>query len=355
MPEDQKYTFEIPEQGINETYIKEDAIKFFSEELAFYSRINSVTGGDLIANNRNYGDLRLAATAPRAIQGLRDDISKDSAATLKDYLEKARALRIVVGQGAIGKTVEKLLATGGNTEARWTMYIFSKAWLGNQADEVIAPIRAAVVGNPVFQGFMDVFAAEDAKKHALDARSKIEASKVELADFIREKTELFSSLEDVYRRKLVFDEPAISWGKISASKTGAWRRWLAFFALLIIVPIGLVVFDWNEISSKIVALTSTTTGTISLAGIATISITALLYAWLLKNVSRVFLQNLALADDAAHRRALAITYLGLAENPKLKVDDSERALILNALFRPIPTSVGEEGPPMGLLDLIRHK
>jgi len=92
-----------------------------------------------------------------------------------------------------------------------------------------------------------------------------------------------------------------------------------------------------------------------LAGVAAVTIPALLYAWLLKNVGRVFIQNLSLADDAAHRRALVLTYLGLAENPKLEIKDQERALILNALFRPVPPHTGDDGPPSGLLELIKGK
>jgi hypothetical protein len=86
-----------------------------------------------------------------------------------------------------------------------------------------------------------------------------------------------------------------------------------------------------------------------------ITIPALFYAWFLKNVSRMFVQNLTLADDAAHRRALAITYLGLAENPKLSISEQDRALILNALFRPILGQSSDEGPPAGLLELIKGK
>jgi hypothetical protein len=69
----------------------------------------------------------------------------------------------------------------------------------------------------------------------------------------------------------------------------------------------------------------------------------------------MFIHHLNGADDAAHRRALCITYLGLAENPKLRIADQDRALILNALFRPIPSQGLEEGPPSGLLDLIKPK
>jgi Na+/phosphate symporter len=166
---------------------------------------------------------------------------------------------------------------------------------------------------------------------------------------------LIDQLEDLYRKKLVIEEPANSWQKVATSKRHAWRLWLFIFAGLVVGPIAAVVYFWEPFSSAITHLTTAGTGTISLAGVAAVSLPALLYAWLLKNVSRVFIQTLNLADDAAHRRALAVTYLGLAENPKIELSEAERAIILNALFRPIPTQAGDEGPPAGLVDLIRGK
>jgi hypothetical protein len=80
---------------------------------------------------------------------------------------------------------------------------------------------------------------------------------------------------------------------------------------------------------------------------------ALFYAWLLKNISRVFIQNLNLADDADHRRSLALTYMGLLQDEKRPTTDQDRAIVLNALFRPIPPHTGDEGPPSGLIELIK--
>jgi hypothetical protein len=92
-----------------------------------------------------------------------------------------------------------------------------------------------------------------------------------------------------------------------------------------------------------------------IAGVAAISIPALLCAWLLKNVSRVFVQNLSFADDATYRHGLTVTYLRLAANPNLQLDAGDRTLTLNPLFRPGPNQTGEEGPPTGLVDLIKNK
>jgi hypothetical protein len=151
----------------------------------------------------------------------------------------------------------------------------------------------------------------------------------------------------------VIDEPAKFWASMAAAKRAGWQIWLAIFSVLVIVPLTAFLYEWNKIVETVGHITVSPSGGISVAGIAVITVPALLYAWLLKNVSRVFLQNLTLCDDAAHRHALAVTYLGLAENKKLQISDADRVLILNALFRPIPPQSAEDGPPAGVIDLIK--
>jgi len=147
----------------------------------------------------------------------------------------------------------------------------------------------------------------------------------------------------------------LTWEKITDRKTRVWSAWLLIFAALVAIPIVIAIWKWSIVSEAIAKLTLGASGSFSVAGLATITVPALFYAWLLKNVSRVFIQNLNLADDAAHRRSLALTYMGLLQDEKHPASDQDRAIILNALFRPIPPQTADEGPPAGLVDLIRSK
>ena len=112
-------------------------------------------------------------------------------------------------------------------------------------------------------------------------------------------------------------------------------------------------YNWDSVSIAVSKISGASNGGFSIAGLAVITVPALLYAWLLKNISRVFIQNLNLADDADHRRSLALTYMGLLQDEKRPATDQDRAIILNALFRPIPPQTADEGPPSGLMDLIK--
>jgi hypothetical protein len=47
--------------------------------------------------------------------------------------------------------------------------------------------------------------------------------------------------------------------------------------------------------------------------------------------------------------------MGLLQDEKHPASDQDHAIILNALFRPIPPQTADEGPPSGVIDLIRNK
>jgi hypothetical protein len=356
--ESQLFRLLVPAQGIDQTLSIESSTAFFDSEISFYNRLSSITDTNFSFANTGLGNVVLARNAINNLNDIKKNFSTSSLSTVENYMHEAQAMRILIGQGIIGKRVDDLLKAGSHAEAKWIAYMTSPAWLSAdsaKASEIFTAIRASLTANPAFYGSTNIISAEQALENssrALDASSK---TANEIEEYRKEKTSLFSQLEDLYRQKLVLDEPALLWFNIADSKTRSWRIWLFIFACLIISPILIGLINRDAVLEIFKTLTVTASGAISVAGLAVITVPALFYAWLLKNVSRVFIQNLNLADDAAHRRALALTYLGLAENPKLSVAEQDRALILNALFRPVPPQTGDEGPPVGLLDLIRKK
>lgn len=122
---------------------------------------------------------------------------------------------------------------------------------------------------------------------------------------------------------------------------------------MIAAPIVGALLNWDAMATAVAKITGASNGGFSIAGLAVISVPELFYVLLLKNVNRVFNQNLNLADDADHQRSLALTYIGLLQDDKRPTTDQDRAIILIALFRPIPSQTGDEGPPSGLIDLIK--
>ncbi|WP_338688687.1 DUF6161 domain-containing protein [Bradyrhizobium sp. 26S5] len=272
-------------------------------------------------------------------------------------MQDARARQVLIGASAVGRRVEQIKASS-DAGAAILAAIYSAKWMHAShpaGENIILVFRAVAFANPADFAFDDLLSASDATAKAIETGKKSDAAAQALNQFIDDKKALIGELEDLYRNKLTIEEPARSWQTIAANKTRIWRLWLAIFALMTVAPLIAALTYWSVVSDAISKLTGASNGGFSISGLAAISVPALLYAWLLKNISRVFIQNLNLADDADHRRSLALTYMGLLQNEKQPATDQDRAIILNALFRPIPPQTGDEGPPAGLLDLIQKK
>jgi hypothetical protein len=356
MPASAKINIEILEQEISEQFELAEAVAFMKAEAAWYVKHQQLLSENFVVNNQNHGDPQVY----RAVTGKLNDViaglGRNEEVSLKEYIKSCRQFRCVIGQGAIGKQIDAFVTAGDPQAARWLALIFSLEWIHNAGIiQALAPFRATIIGNPAFKGAIDLNAATRARGIAVAARETNQNAMTELSTFIEEKTSSISELEQLFRQKLVIDEPAKFWHSVANSKRNGWKTWLAIFSALVVAPVLIVLYFWHTVAEAIMQITAASGGGFSVAGLAVVSIPALLYAWLLKNVSRIFLQNLALSDDASHRHALAITYLGLAENKKLQISDTDRALILNALFRAIPPHSADDGPPMGLIDLISKK
>ena len=354
------YQLTIPNQGISLNIPDAAGLqKFLRVESSFFGELGSLLATNIVLANMNYGNVQVQDRASRAFNQMLGEIKEDRFQSFENYVASARELRVLIGQGQIGQQV-KLLSESDNAaskqQARWMTYILCADWSDGNADTQLLPaFRAAFAANPATQAYGDLISSTEAFRQASTAVEVSENAKRELQEFIRQKTEVFDRLEQLYRTKLTLDEPALTWAKIAERKTTVWAWWLAAFATLVAIPLLLALANWSTIVDAVAKLTAGANGTFSIAGLATITVPALLYAWLLKNVSRIFIQNLNLADDAAHRRSLALTYMGLLQDEKHPASDQDRAIILNALFRPIPPQTADEGPPSGVIDLIRNK
>lgn len=74
--------------------------------------------------------------------------------------------------------------------------------------------------------------------------------------------------------------------------------------------------------------------------------------WVLRHISRMFVENISDYRDAMLRSTMAQTYLALVSLPEAKIGDNERAIVLQALFRPGSSQPTDEGVPHPLVDLL---
>jgi hypothetical protein len=355
-PKSDSIHIDVPQQGIDRMVDREGVIKFLQDEKDFFASIGPLLNENIQFARQGFGNLQsLARNAEQFLTRTQQQIGEHNKYDLlAEYLGFARSMTVIVGQGAIGERIKQLQDKNRREEAKWILAIYSSEWFAENLAE-LAALRSLVLGSPTLTAATDLISAATARSEATESMKRSEESAAGLKKFIEEKTSLIIELERLYREKLIIEGPAKYWADVAVSRTRAWRLWLSLFAALVVVPVMLIVTFWNDFGSVVQRFTSSSNGPISIAGVAALTIPALLYGWLLKNVSRMFIHHLNGADDAAHRRALCITYLGLAENPKLEIAAQDRALILNALFRPAPHQGLEEGPPSGLLDLIKPK
>lgn len=349
------WTIDIPTQGIKVYGDKDKIVDFLNKEVAYFGRL-AMDNTTFIFGDRNFGLVGISQQANQALSEIINDVNKNKIEALERYIADADARQVLVGASPTGKRVEELKDTSQGVAALIVACIFSPKWVYTQqnvARDVISIFRAVAFANPANFGFDDLVTASRAVERSAEAELKSNDSSRKLDDFIKEKTELVADLEDLYRKRLTIQEPALSWKNIAEEKTRAWRAWLIGFGFAAVMPAVVALFDWQSVSSAVTKITAASNGAFSISGLAVISIPALFYAWFLKNISRLFIQNLTLADDADHRRSLALTYMGLLQDDKHPPSDQDRAIILNALFRPIPTQSGDEGPPAGLIELVK--
>lgn len=187
----------------------------------------------------------------------------------------------------------------------------------------------------------------------LDAQVSLDEMRDAFAKYVDEKTRELNELHELYEKHLILQGPSRHWQKVASMGNRYAFFALVAFVVLLAAPAILIWAEWSAVSGYIDHVLDITKGTISVASLVVFTVPVLAYGWLLKHVSRIFAQNLLIASDAEHRRVMAITFLGLAKRKSVGIAEQDRALILNALFRPAPTSPQEEGPPLGLLEFIK--
>ena len=133
----------------------------------------------------------------------------------------------------------------------------------------------------------------------------------------------------------------------------AWIMSGAFITILV-GGLGLLIqFGWPSI----IARTNEIVGTGGVTGfeiflpLALLVVPTLAAAWLLRHISRLVIQNFALAEDADLRSTIAVTFLSITKD-KENVD-AEMAILLQALFRPTDGAGHAEIPPPQLDELLR--
>lgn len=174
----------------------------------------------------------------------------------------------------------------------------------------------------------------------------------EISSFMDGVKKRTGDLEDLLKRRLYFEAPVNYWDEKRRNHLAAsWGFGLLFiFSIigLILICGTLLVSNWSEIVAFVEAHGSTMTS----PTLALIFIPLVFVAWVLRLLHRVFTTNLSLLSDASERVAMVKTFLALINEHA--ANETDRILILQALFRP-SAAAGDEGAPPHWFDLLMQR
>ena len=184
-----------------------------------------------------------------------------------------------------------------------------------------------------------------ADKQASDFKITLDETKKKLADF-----------EATFKEKIALQSPVIYWDnkRINHQKamyfTGIVTICIAAFALVFFILAAVNFHGFKEIFGVTMGRSQVGTESELLGIIKQISILLAISTisfWLTRLTTKIFISNLHLKMDAEERATMFRAYLSLLFNDKALNDDN-RQLILQSLFRPSTTGIIKDDGPISI-------
>ena len=179
----------------------------------------------------------------------------------------------------------------------------------------------------------------------------LEKEKADWAIFTGNARNEWETLRKTFESQLRLEAPATYWRERAAITSAAARRWLVAFSAMALAIIVVVVLAGPGFLQHVSASNSPGPFTT----LAFLSIPALTALWVLKHVARLFVTNVERSADAKLRETMATTFLALTKEGTATVDQNERLLILEALFRPPAPAPADDGHWGGLSELLTRR
>lgn len=360
------FVLECKSQGIEKTEMSmEELTAWIDEEISFWPTLTGIDG-NLLLYNTNFGSPQIVQNYRTLLSSVKTRLQNKDLSALKDLLKKANDLRAILAHGTIGGQLRDLVDQKDIAVAQRLTLVMSTGVVEvrEEVRRELAPLTALLKYNPFILTTADIVSAKSAlarsetiEKKMTIARENFEAALedhlAKIDDFSATKVKELNELHTQYESYLILQGPSRHWKRVAETSWLYAAGAFGVFVLMLALPAVAVAVKWTAFSSYIDHVVDISKGGISLAAVVVFTIPVLAYGWLLKHISRVFTQNLAINADAEHRRVMAITFLGLARRKSIAMQEQDRALILNALFRPSPTNPQDDGPPSGLLELLK--
>lgn len=164
-------------------------------------------------------------------------------------------------------------------------------------------------------------------------------------------TSLMSAALNKVREESIFKSASQLWLNKAVSHTIGY---ISAFLVILGTLGGIGRFVAEHAQAFIEAMpVNKTTGEFTYLAVLVVGLVFVALAWIYRMLGRFVLDNFTLASDARQRSMLLQTFLTLVGTPEAKMKESERVLILNAIFRPAPGQGADDPAPSSLVDLMK--
>lgn len=126
----------------------------------------------------------------------------------------------------------------------------------------------------------------------------------------------------------------------------------ALFVVFLISVFWLMFGEWAFVREEILIPLRSPGAAGGYAYLAAFAVPVIAVGWVLRIFTKVINSSFVLSDDAAQREALLKTYYQLVADKEADMKPSDRLLVLNALFRPLPGHHNEDINPPTFADVV---
>lgn len=165
----------------------------------------------------------------------------------------------------------------------------------------------------------------------------------EFAALIEKSNNTIDELEVLYNKKLALQASVRYWkNKLKTHTIGMSLAGV----LMIFFALGTVVL-FLDVAGKYL---DTTIDQVKLWQIGIVIVVSTFGIWLTRLMSKIFISNLHLRTDASERVTMMVTYIAMLRD-ETGLENDERKLILQTLFRPSSTGYIKDEGPSGIADI----
>jgi hypothetical protein len=162
-----------------------------------------------------------------------------------------------------------------------------------------------------------------------------------------------SKLEEMsrlYLEKLCLEATSEYWREVAKQEAARSTKFQLISVSLLAV--GILCFSIYLLQG-LSGLPRDATGVPVLAGLAVVTLPAVMFFWVVRIFTRAQNRHAQLADDARLREVMVSTYLALAKDNPEEAKPEQRLLVLQALFRPYQAAGSEPEPqPSSLVEVL---